>query len=128
MARRRLGWSRQRVGGQGFAYNTDGMINSPRCSGRTRKITTVAQSHGALHEERAGGLKRAEMLQQVQGLKERRMLRMNGTFCQVQPVQAALVPHRRRRRSHSRSAMVEHGLGGWALLYTSLFTLTVLAS
>jgi hypothetical protein len=65
---RRLMWRRQRDGGQGFAYNTNEMINGPRFNGRTRKIITVAQSDGALHEVRAG---RAECPQQVQGLTQR---------------------------------------------------------
>lgn len=75
---RRLMWRGKRVGGQGCAYNTDKMINRPRFSGRTRKITTVAQSHGALHVVRAGGRERSP--QQVQGLKERRTFRKNGSF------------------------------------------------
>lgn len=47
-------WRGQRVGRPGFACNTDEMINRPQCSGRTRKMITVTQSHGALHEVHAG--------------------------------------------------------------------------
>ena len=79
------------MGVQGFAYNTDEMINRPRFSGRMRKIITVAQGHGALHEERAG--RGVECPQQVQGLKERRMLRVNGSFARFKSVQTALLCH-----------------------------------
>jgi len=91
---------------QGSAYNTDVMINSPRFGGRTRKIITVPQSHGALRymrsvQEREGG---ARGRCKVQGLKERRMLRVNGSFARLSPFKRPFCVTLARRRSHSRSA------------------------
>lgn len=102
-------WSRERVGGQGVAYDTDAMINGSRFSGRTCRGITVAQNHSALHEsvqeEESGTRSRRK------DSEERRKLRLNGSFTRFRfrrPFCATLA----HRRSLSLSAPVDLGLGG----------------
>lgn len=97
----------ERVGGQGFAYDTDAMINRPRFNRRARRIITVAQNHGALHES----VQEAECRtrRRCKDSKERKKLRLNGSFARFGRAFCATLA---RRRSHSRSALVQLDLGG----------------
>jgi hypothetical protein len=63
-------------------------------------------------------------------LKERRMLRVNGSFARFSPFRRPFCVTLARRRSHSHSALVELGLGGWALLegLTAVSTVPVVST